>query len=142
MELDTGAAVSVMSEQQWKTSFTESKPLRPYGGKPLWGYSGHEVQVIGQITVGQRKELPFLIVAGEQRPPLLGHNWLHSIRLDWAKLHLVQEGLSVDTVKKFLAVFQKNVEQSRGTKLTFNSKMGQSQFSRRVAPWLLHCNQF
>ena len=30
MELDTCAAISVMSEQQWKTLFTESKPIRPY----------------------------------------------------------------------------------------------------------------
>ena len=35
MELDTGAAVLVMSEQQWKETFTESKPLEPYTGKPL-----------------------------------------------------------------------------------------------------------
>ena len=46
MELDTGATVSVMSEQHWKTLFTESKPLRQYEGKPLWGYSGYKVQVM------------------------------------------------------------------------------------------------
>ena len=68
MELDTGVTVFVMSEQQWK-----SKPLRPYEGKPLRGYSGHEVHAIGQVTVdveygSQRKELPLLIVAEEQRP--------------------------------------------------------------------------
>ena len=49
MELDTGAAVSVMSEQQWKEIFTETKPLKPYTGKPLHGYSGDEVQVMGQV---------------------------------------------------------------------------------------------
>ena len=37
----------------------------------------------GQVTVdveygSQRKELSLFIVAGEQRPPLLGHDWLHS----------------------------------------------------------------
>ena len=83
MELDTGIAVSVMSKQQWKTLFTESKPLRPYEGKSLRGYLGHKVHIIGQFTVDveygspQRKEIPLLIVAGEQRHPLLGHNWLH-----------------------------------------------------------------
>ena len=46
MELDTGATVSVMSEQQWRTLFTESKPLRQYKGKRLRGYSGYEVQVM------------------------------------------------------------------------------------------------
>ena len=38
------------------------------------GYSGHEVQVIGQITVdvengSQKKGLSLFIVTGEQRPP-------------------------------------------------------------------------
>jgi len=51
MELDTGAAVSVMSEQQWKETFTKTKPLNPYRGKPLHGYSGQEVQVVGQLMV-------------------------------------------------------------------------------------------
>ena len=37
MELDTGAAVSIILEQQWKILFTESKPLRPYEGKSLRG---------------------------------------------------------------------------------------------------------
>ena len=94
MGLDTGIAVSVMSKQQWKTLFTESKPLRLYEGKLLRGYLGHGVHVIGQITVdveygSQRKEIPLLIVAGEQRHPLLGRNWLHCIKLNWAKLYLV-----------------------------------------------------
>ena len=36
----------------------------------------------GQVTVdveygSQTKELSLLIVAGEQRPPLLGHYWLY-----------------------------------------------------------------
>ena len=46
-ELDTGAATSVMSEQQWK-GLTNGKPVK---GKPLRGYSGHEVRVMGQVDV-------------------------------------------------------------------------------------------
>ena len=51
MELDTGAAVSVMSEQQWKETFTMTKPLNPYREKPLHGYSDHEVQMVGQLIL-------------------------------------------------------------------------------------------
>ena len=66
MELDTGAAVSVMSEQQWET-LTNGKPVEPYQGKLLRGYSGHEVKVVGQADVnvdyeGQQVQLPLLIV--------------------------------------------------------------------------------
>ena len=50
LELDTGAAVSVMSEQQWKI-MTKSEPVKPYQGRPLRGYSGHEVKVVGQVDV-------------------------------------------------------------------------------------------
>ena len=34
MELDTGAAVLVMSKQQWK-NLTNNEPVKPYQGKPL-----------------------------------------------------------------------------------------------------------
>ena len=37
MELDTGAAVSVISEQEWNRLFT-STPLEQYVGGPLRGY--------------------------------------------------------------------------------------------------------
>ena len=71
-----------MSELQWKTLFIESTLLSVYEGKPLWGYSGHDVQVFGQITVDvefgrQKKKLSLCIVAGEQRPSLLVYDWLH-----------------------------------------------------------------
>ena len=46
MELDTGAAVSVMSNHQWKRMFDDTRSLESYKGKPLQGYAGHEVQVI------------------------------------------------------------------------------------------------
>ena len=68
MELDTGAAVSVMSEQQWK-ALTNGEPVKPYQDKPLRGYSGHEVRVVGQVDVNveyerQLVQLPLLIVEG------------------------------------------------------------------------------
>ena len=93
MELDTGAAVSVMCDQQWKQVFGETVALELYKGKPLQGYSGYEVQVIGQAKVeveygNQRYQLPLLVVAETQRPPpLFGRNWLQSIHLDWTALH-------------------------------------------------------
>ena len=89
MELDTGAAVSVMSDQQWKRMFEDTRALEPYRGKPLQGYAGHEVQVIGQVQVDityghQRKLLSLLIVARKERPPLFGHDSLdakYAVRL-------------------------------------------------------------
>ena len=39
MKLDTGAAVSVMCDQQWKMMFGETVTLKLHKGKPLQGYS-------------------------------------------------------------------------------------------------------
>ena len=126
MELDTGAAVSVMSEQQWKETFTETKPLEPYTGKPLHGYSGHEVQVVGQVMVNveygnQRRELPLLIVTGQQRPPLFGRDWLHSIQIEWTEVHQIRRGQEADIVP---LVFQKGVGTIKGYKADIRLKEG------------------
>jgi len=87
MELDTGAAVSVMSEKQWEEMFGKTKSLHPYEGKPLQGYSGHELHVIWQAIVDveyaqQTKQLPLLFVAGDQRPALFGRDWMQNLQLD------------------------------------------------------------
>ena len=71
----------------WKERFVKGKPLKPYKGKLLHEYLGHVVQVVGQVMVNaeygnQRKELPLLIIAGQQRPPLFGHDRLHNIQVD------------------------------------------------------------
>ena len=129
MELDTGAAVSVMSEQQWKETFTETKPLEPYTGKPLHGYSGHEVQVVGQVMVNveygnQRRELPLLIVTGQQRPSLFGRDWLHSIQIEWTEVHQIRRGQEADIVNRFPLVFQKGVGTIKGYKADIRLKEG------------------
>ena len=65
MELDTGVAVSVMSEQQRK-ALTNGELVKPYQGKPLQNYSGHEVRVVRKVDVNvendrQLVQLPVLI---------------------------------------------------------------------------------
>ena len=50
MELDTGAAVSVISEQEWNQLFTSTQ-LERYVGGPLRGYSGQQLEVKGQKEV-------------------------------------------------------------------------------------------
>jgi len=62
MELGAGATVSVMSEQQWESMFDKTKTLEPYKGRPLQGYSGQELQVVGQarmnVQYAQRNNYP------------------------------------------------------------------------------------
>ena len=81
MELDTGAAVSVMSEQTYKTVWNAEKapPMQP-AKVQLHVYTGGTIPVVGVVNVtvnhnNQTKQLPLLIVKGEG-PTLLGRDWL------------------------------------------------------------------
>ena len=81
MELDTGAAVSLVSQKTWKQYFPAGKLeksdilLKTYSGEPLKVEGQAEVQV----------ELPLL--AAGKGPSLWGRNWLESIQLDWARIN-------------------------------------------------------
>ena len=91
MELDTGAAYSVISEATFRRAFSHLK-LRP-SEVLLKSYTSERIQVLGQLNVhvhygDQRARLVLLVVASNGRS-LLGRNWLHYIRLDWKKLHSV-----------------------------------------------------
>ena len=76
MEVDTGAAVSLVSEvckQLWPSLALQQTPvkLKTYSGAPL------EVKGRAQVEVryqGQEASLPLLVVAGEG-PSLLGRDW-------------------------------------------------------------------
>ena len=102
MELDTGAAVSVVSEQEWNQLFPAVK-LDEYVGSPLRGYSGHRLEVKGQKEVEvqynkQTLKLPLIVIRGQQRPALLGRDWLCHLKLNWKQLHKLQ----VDPLEEIL----------------------------------------
>ena len=115
MELDTGAAVSVVSEQEWNRLFPTMK-LDEYVGCPLRGYSGHKLEVKGQKEVEvqydkQILKLPLVVIRGEQRPALLGRDWLGHLKLDWKQLHRLQ----VDPLEQILARYNKIFQKGIGT---------------------------
>ena len=88
MEVDTGAAVSIMSLKQQQELFLDGQ-LQP-AGIALHTYTAQRVEVVGSLPVhvvykDQEKELSLVIVKSEG-PALLGRDWLAHIRLDWALL--------------------------------------------------------
>ena len=115
MEVDTGAAVSIMSLEQQKTDLP-NVVLKPSSIR-LKTYTGERVQVIGEATVEvcynqQKESLPLIVVAGGG-PALLGRNWLRCIYLDWKTIGslratqtpaAVQKSLS-DLLDKYSTVF-------------------------------------
>ena len=79
--MELGAAISVISEQQWNSLFPDTGALPPYTGQPLRGYSGHQLEVVGQAMVQvtyekQSVTLPLVVTAGIHKPALFGKNWL------------------------------------------------------------------
>ena len=88
MEIDTGAAVSIISEDQQKLllldAIIEESPIK------LKMYTGENMPVVGKVNANvkcgqQSKNLELIVVMGKG-PSLLGRNWLEQLRLDWAKI--------------------------------------------------------
>lgn len=98
MELDTGAPVSLISEQDYRSKFRDKLELRD-SATLLKTYTGEYLQVLGEADVevvyeGQQKTLTLLVVRGDG-PALFGRNWLAQIQLNWKSINL----LSIHTDK-------------------------------------------
>lgn len=95
MELDTGAAVSIISEETRKALLPDVK-LRK-SALVLKTYTAEPMEVTGQLNVkveyGSQREKLVLIVVKGGGPSLFGRNWLKYLRLDWstiAPIHAVR----------------------------------------------------
>ncbi|XP_048103582.1 uncharacterized protein K02A2.6-like isoform X1 [Alosa alosa] len=91
MQLDTGAAVTLVSEKTYKEALTHL-PLRQCN-LTLTTFTGDVIPLMGQVNVAvkyeaQRQTLPLVVVKGD-RPALLGRNWLKRIKLNWANIFAV-----------------------------------------------------
>ena len=88
MEIDTGAAVSLIS-QELKDSMFPNVQLRK-SSLVLRTYTAEPISVVGEIEVevqyGKYTGCHRLQVVGNRGPPLLGRDWLKRIRLDWANI--------------------------------------------------------
>ena len=107
MELDTGAAFSLMSETAFRQLFP-TKELEPSTIR-LCAYSGEPIEVIGSVYIDvtykeQSAQLPLLIVR-HNGPTLLGRNWLQQLRLDWREIHTIQLDPLEALLEKYNAVF-------------------------------------
>ena len=90
MELDTGAAVSLISTTTQLTLFPDIT-LTP-SKMVLTTYTGQKIAVAGVMKVemwygGKVHHLQLHVVKGEG-PSLLGRDWLMEVRLDWTKFRV------------------------------------------------------
>ena len=108
MEVDTGAAVSLVSEKTHKSMFAES--TLQHSSAQLRTYSGEPIPVLGQVEVEvcygeQRAKLPLLVVAGEG-PCLMGRDWLMEIRLNWREINTVQSRTVAHVLDRHRSLFE------------------------------------
>ena len=88
MEIDTGAAVTIMSKDTWQRMFA-TLPLSK-SQIALKTYTLKKMKVSGQRAVqvrykGQVRQLRLIVVEGNG-PTLLGRNWLKYLKLDWPQI--------------------------------------------------------
>ena len=90
MDIDTGAAVSIISENTFLNSdFLKCLPLQATQAR-LRTYTGQGIEVVGEISVkveasGQSHTLPLLVVKTDG-PSLIGRNWLCKLQLNWKSI--------------------------------------------------------
>ena len=88
MEVDTGAAVSIMGEKTVQEMFLEVQLKK--SDIVLKTYTAESMEVVGEIDVeveyqGQTEKLVLVVVSGNG-PTLLGRNWLQVIKLNWNQI--------------------------------------------------------
>ena len=89
MEIDAGAALSLVSEATFKKTWTD-RSMEP-SQVSLCSYSGEPIAVAGEVTVTvsykqQQAKVPLVIVKGDG-PSLFGRNWLQQFYFDWQEIH-------------------------------------------------------
>ena len=95
MELDTGAATSIISADTYRQTLSGAPALQPTA-KSLHTYTGEQLKVLGVLhfTVtyqSQVADLELTVVDGSG-PSLFGRDWLQVITLDWHNINRVTVG--------------------------------------------------
>ena len=117
MELDTGASVSIMSEEAWRRRFPKV-PLEASQIK-LKTYTIEALKIIGQALVeatyqDQTSKLPLQILKGNG-PDLFGRNWLKNIKLNWGSIKKISCDLD-SMLSRHQSVFKDELGTMQGVK--------------------------
>ena len=140
MEIDTGAAISMMSPTEYSNYLAHVK-LLPCETR-LKTYTGEAVETVGEIVVkvacgNQSKELSLVIVQG-QGPSLLGRNWLNALKLNWQSIKALKLGTGqgqVDLLKQeYKQLFKGSLGKLKGIVVDLEVKEGSNPSSLSQDP--------
>ena len=110
MEIDTGAALSLISLETFRSLFAQSPPPLRTTQIRLKTYTGEVLKVEGEATVtvcykDQCKDLPIVVVAGSG-PSLFGRDWLAHFVLDWHTLSICDMTVELkQLLERYVQVF-------------------------------------
>ena len=118
MEVDTGASLSLMSEQVFRSHFPQRR-LTPTSTK-LLTYSKEKIPTLGEVDVvvsyrEQQATLPLVVVSGSG-PTLLGRNWLFAIRLDRHSINTIRDHTLARVLDRHEDVFRDELGELKGYK--------------------------
>ena len=116
MEVDTGASVSIMSEDTYRKIWPKKKLVE--SSVKLQTYSKEPLPVVGARDVfvqyeGQSATLPLIVVKGNG-PTLLGRNWLGVIRINWCNIHYTPSTGLEKLLEQYDKVFQDKLGKFQG----------------------------
>lgn len=143
MEIDTGAAVSVMSETTFNKLWPEGTVKMVETSAFLRTYTGENVKVLGKCDVqvssmGTKAYLPLLIVPGDHST-LLGRNWLNHLQVDWGKIKRLRYSSVESITQQHPDLFKDELGTIKGVKAKIYLKDGATPryFKARPVPFAL-----
>ena len=142
IEIDTGAALSIISEETRRKIFPD-EPLRD-SSIFLKTYTGERIRLMGQLNLsvgyeGQKQNLVMLVVEGNG-PSLYGRNWIKYIHPNWHKIGTVHSSSRFHSIlEKHEAVFKNDLGRIRSHTATLQVQPGATPncFRARQVPFAI-----
>ena len=121
VEVDTGAAVSLINENVYQSSPVLRRLPLQSSSIQLRTYTGEGITVKSKLSVAVQSEsqvltLPLLVVPG-QGPSLLGCTWLHKLQLDWYNIFSLQTSSLQNILDRYSSLFQEGLGTLKDSKV-------------------------
>ena len=149
MDVDTGASMTVIPAYIYKRFLTHVKLQK--SRVKLQTYSGEPLTVKGEAYVpirygNQTAREKMVVVEVQNKPAVLGRNWLSQIRLDWHMLFRVdrptspRKTLGTDYTKRYPQLFEKGIGTLNGyeARITLRQDAVPKFHRPRPVPYALH----